>query len=61
MSWLETLLDLKMFEFTRWTFEEGSQGGANDDEEEHYNRRSPGLRPVLSMRLTVAISPRILR
>ncbi|KAK0720470.1 hypothetical protein B0H67DRAFT_576197 [Lasiosphaeris hirsuta] len=27
-------LDLKMFEFTRWTFEEGNQGGGNPDDEE---------------------------
>lgn len=27
-------MDLKMFEFTRWTFEEGHQGGGNVDDEE---------------------------
>jgi len=27
-------LDLKMFQFTRWSFEEGNQGGGNADDEE---------------------------
>ncbi|KAI1636923.1 hypothetical protein F4809DRAFT_641003 [Biscogniauxia mediterranea] len=28
-------LDVKMFEFTRWSFEEGNQGGGDQEEEEH--------------------------
>jgi cation-transporting ATPase 13A3/4/5 len=27
-------LDLKMFEFTNWSFEEGNQGGGNIEDEE---------------------------
>ncbi|KAI1503516.1 hypothetical protein F5X99DRAFT_425362 [Biscogniauxia marginata] len=28
-------LDVKMFEFTRWSFEEGNQGGGDQEDEEH--------------------------
>ncbi|KAL1842496.1 hypothetical protein VTJ49DRAFT_5102 [Mycothermus thermophilus] len=41
-------LDLKMFEFTGWSFEEGNMGGANVDEEEQGNLRPAVARPPAS-------------
>ncbi|KAK1760725.1 hypothetical protein QBC47DRAFT_355886 [Echria macrotheca] len=38
-------LDLKMFEFTRWSFEEGNQGGGNIDDEEQGTLHPSVARP----------------
>jgi cation-transporting ATPase 13A3/4/5 len=38
-------LDLKMFEFTAWSFDEGNMGGANADEEEQGNLQPAVARP----------------
>jgi len=38
-------LDLKMFEFTQWTFEEGNQGGGNPDDEEQGTLEPSVARP----------------
>ncbi|KAL2197575.1 hypothetical protein P885DRAFT_35516 [Corynascus similis CBS 632.67] len=38
-------LDLKMFEFTGWTFEEGNMGGANANDEEQGNLHPSVARP----------------
>ncbi|KAK4241245.1 hypothetical protein C8A03DRAFT_12498 [Achaetomium macrosporum] len=38
-------LDLKMFEFTGWSFEEGNLGGCNADDEEHGNLRPSVAKP----------------
>jgi len=38
-------LDVKMFEFTGWTFEEGNMGGANADDEEQGNLHPSVARP----------------
>jgi cation-transporting ATPase 13A2 len=38
-------LDLKMFEFTGWSFEEGNMDGANPDDEEQGNLRPAVARP----------------
>lgn len=38
-------LDLKMFEFTRWSFEEGSQGGGNINEEDQGTLQPSIARP----------------
>ncbi|KAL2163138.1 hypothetical protein VTH06DRAFT_6974 [Thermothelomyces fergusii] len=43
-------LDLKMFEFTGWTFEEGNMGGANADDEEQGNLRPSVARPPTDFR-----------
>ncbi|AEO56383.1 hypothetical protein MYCTH_2301237 [Thermothelomyces thermophilus ATCC 42464] len=43
-------LDLKMFEFTGWTFEEGNMGGANADDEEQVNLRPSVARPPTDFR-----------
>jgi cation-transporting ATPase 13A3/4/5 len=42
-------LDLKMFEFTRWSFEEGNQGGGNNDEEEQGTLHPSVARPPQGM------------
>ncbi|KAK0626684.1 hypothetical protein B0T14DRAFT_421988 [Immersiella caudata] len=41
-------LDLKMFEFTQWTFEEGSQGSGNPDDEEQGTLHPSIARPPLA-------------
>jgi cation-transporting P-type ATPase 13A2 len=41
-------LDLKMFEFTQWSFEEGSQGGGNPDDEEQGTLQPSIARPPLA-------------
>lgn len=38
-------LDLKMFEFTSWSFDEGNMGGANADDEEQGNLQPAVARP----------------
>ncbi|KAK3297543.1 uncharacterized protein B0H64DRAFT_339399 [Chaetomium fimeti] len=38
-------LDLKMFEFTGWSYEEGNMGGANADDEEQGNLRPSVAKP----------------
>jgi cation-transporting ATPase 13A3/4/5 len=38
-------LDLKMFEFTGWSYDEGNMGGANADEEEQGNLQPAVARP----------------
>lgn len=43
-------LDLKMFEFTGWTFEEGNMEGANADDEEQGNLRPSVARPPADFR-----------
>lgn len=42
-------LDLKMFDFTRWSFEEGSQGGGNDDDEQQGTLRPSVAKPPVNM------------
>ncbi|KAK4127694.1 hypothetical protein N657DRAFT_641704 [Parathielavia appendiculata] len=44
-------LDLKMFEFTGWSFEEGNLGGANADEEEQGNLHPSVARPPAGSKL----------
>jgi hypothetical protein len=41
-------LDLKMFEFTQWSYEEGHQGGANADDEEQGALQPSIARPPLT-------------
>ncbi|KAL2135550.1 hypothetical protein VTI74DRAFT_8029 [Chaetomium olivicolor] len=44
-------LDLKMFEFTNWSFEEGNLGGGNADDEEQGNLHPPVARPPAGAKL----------
>ncbi|KUI71122.1 hypothetical protein VM1G_06629 [Cytospora mali] len=44
-------LDLKMFEFTRWSYEEGQQSGAGDDDEENRGLSPSIARPPPEMSL----------
>lgn len=44
-------LDLKMFEFTRWSYEEGQQSGAGDDDEENRGLSPSIARPPPDMSL----------